>query len=119
MVYVDGFVIAVPKKNIATYRKISRIAGKVWMELGALSYVECVADDVKKGKSTSFPQAVKLKPGETVVFSWITYKSRKSRDAIMKKVMKDERIKMDMDNMPFDGKRMIFGGFKSILEFSV
>lgn len=119
MVYVDGFIVPVPKKKLAAYRKIARIAGKVWMELGALSYVECVADDVKKGKWTSFPQSVKLKPGEVVVFSWITYKSRKSRDAIMAKVMKDPRIKMDMKNMPFDGKRMIFGGFKSMMDFSV
>ena len=119
MAYVDGFIVPVPKKKLAAYRKIANKAGKIWMEYGALSYVECVADDVKKGKWTSFPQSVKLKPGEVVVFSWITYKSRKSRDAIMGKVMKDKRIKMDMNSMPFDGKRMIFGGFKSILEFSV
>jgi uncharacterized protein YbaA (DUF1428 family) len=117
MVYVDGFIVPVPKKKLAAYRKIARIAGKVWMEHGAVSYVECVADDVKKGKWTSFPQSVKLKPGEVVVFSWITYKSRKSRDTIMGKVMKDKRIKMDMKSMPFDGKRMIFGGFKTMMEF--
>jgi uncharacterized protein YbaA (DUF1428 family) len=120
MIYVDGFVVPVPKKKLAAYRKIAAMAGKIWMEYGALSYVECVADDVKKGKRTSFPRSVKLKPGEVVVFSWITYKSRKSRDTIMKKVMKDKRLEamMDPKAMPFDGKRMIFGGFKSMMEFN-
>jgi len=115
--YVDGFLVAVPKKNVAEYRKFSRKAGKVWMEHGALTYVETVADDVKPGKLTSFPQAVKLKPNEVVIFSWITYKSRKHRDAVNKKVMKDPRLAaMGPDTMPFDGKRMIWGGFKSIIE---
>ena len=119
MTYVDGFIVPVPKKKLAAYRKIARLAGKVWMEHGALSYVECVADDVKKGKRTSFPRSVKLKPTEVVVFSWITYTSRKSRDAIMDKVRKDKRLAptMNMQNMPFDGKRMIFGGFKTMMEF--
>jgi uncharacterized protein YbaA (DUF1428 family) len=97
---------------------LSRKAGKVWREYGALEYIECVADDVKSGKLTSFPQSVKLKRGETVVFSWIVYKSRAHRDRVNGKVMKDPRIAnmMDMKSMPFDGKRMIFGGFKSIVE---
>jgi uncharacterized protein YbaA (DUF1428 family) len=117
MAYVDGFVLPVPKKNIEAYRKIAQKAGKVWMEYGALDYWECVADDVKPGKTTSFPQSVKLKPGETVVFSWIVYKSRAQRDRINKKVMADPRITAmgDKGSMPFDGKRMIFGGFKSIV----
>lgn len=120
MAYVDGFLLAVPKKNLAAYRKIASKAGKIWMEYGALSYVECVADDVKPGKSTSFPQAVKLKRGETVVFSWITYKSRKARDTINAKVMKDKRLAemMNPAAMPFDGKRMIYGGFTPMLDFS-
>ncbi len=117
MAYVDGFIIPVPKKKLTAYLKLAKLAGKVWMEHGALSYVECIADDVKLGKRTSFPRSVKLKPGETVVFSWITYKSRKSRDAINAKVMKDPRMTphMDMKTMPFDGKRLIHGGFKTIL----
>lgn len=116
MTYVDGFIVPVPKKKVAAYKKIATLAGKIWMEHGALSYVEAVADDVKPGKWTSFPQSVKLKKGEVVIFAWITYKSRKSRDAVMKKVMSDKRLKMDMSSMPFDGKRMIFGGFKAIVE---
>jgi uncharacterized protein YbaA (DUF1428 family) len=118
MSYVDGFVIPLPKKKLAAYRTIAKRAGKVWMEYGALAYMECVADDVPKGKTTSFPQSVKLKPGEVVVFSYVVYKSRAERDRIMKKVMSDKRL-ADMMNpkaMPFDGKRMIFGGFKSIVE---
>ncbi len=93
---------------------MAKLACKVWMELGAIDYYECIADDVKPGKWTSFPQSVKLKKGEVVFFSWITYKSRKSRDSIMKKVMADKRFEayMDPKAMPFDGKRMIFGGFK-------
>jgi uncharacterized protein YbaA (DUF1428 family) len=115
--YVDGFVVPVPKKNIEAYRKLARKAGKVWMEHGALAFNECVADDVKKGKWTSFPRSVKLKRGETVMFSWIVYRSRKQRDRVLAKVMKDERLKSDMlSKPPFDGKRMIYGGFKSIVE---
>jgi uncharacterized protein YbaA (DUF1428 family) len=119
MTYVDGFIVPVPKKKLAAYRSMAKKAGKVWMEYGALGYVECVADDVKVGKRTSFPRSVKLKPGETVVFSWITYSSRASRDRIMDKVMKDKRLAAMMNSkaMPFDGKRMIFGGFKTFIEF--
>jgi uncharacterized protein YbaA (DUF1428 family) len=117
MSYVDGFVLPVPKKNVAAYRKMSRKAGKIWMEYGALQYMECVADDVKPGKVTSFPQSVKAKPNETVVFSWIIYKSRAARDRINKKVMADPRLSamMDPKKMPFDGMRMFWGGFKPIV----
>ena len=116
--YVDGFVVPVPKKSVEAYRRMARKAGKVWREYGALEYRECIADDVKPGKFTSFPQSVKLKPTETVVFSWIVYKSRKHRDSINAKVMKDPRLAamMDPKNMPFDGKRMFWGGFKTIVE---
>jgi uncharacterized protein YbaA (DUF1428 family) len=116
--YVDGFVVPVPKKKIEAYRQMSKKAGKVWKEYGAIDYRECVADDVKKGKVTSFPQSVKLKPNETVVFSWITYKSRKHRDRVMAKVMKDPRITGmgDIKSMPFDAKRMFFGGFTTIVD---
>jgi uncharacterized protein YbaA (DUF1428 family) len=111
--YVDGFIVPVPKKNVVAYRKLARKAGKIWKEYGALEFKECVADDVKKGKWTSFPRSVKLKPNETVFFSYIVYKSRKDRDRINAKVMKDPRLGgMDMKDMPFDGKRMIWGGFK-------
>ncbi len=119
MTYVDGFLLALPKKNLAAYKKMATVAAKVWMGYGALSYVEAVADDVKPGKLTSFPQAVKLKKGEVVVFSWITYKSRKARDSILRKVMKDKRMTPYMNDtkkMPFDGKRMVYGGFKSFVE---
>lgn len=111
--YVDGFVVPVPKKKIADYRKLARKAGKVWKKYGALEYVECIADDVKPGKWTSFPQSVKLKPDEVVWFSYIVYKSRRHRDQVNKKVMADPSFAgMDMKSMPFDGKRLIFGGFK-------
>ena len=110
--YVDGFVLPVPKKNIAAYRRLARKAGKIWREHGALEYVEAIADDVKPGKWTSFPQSVKLKPGEVVWFSWIVYKSRKHRDAVNAKVMKDKRFTNSNEPMPFDGKRMIYGGFR-------
>jgi uncharacterized protein YbaA (DUF1428 family) len=118
MKYVDGFVVPVPKKNLKAYRAMSRKAGKIWMEYGALEYIECVADDVKPGKLTSFPQSVKLKPDETVVFSWIVYKSRAQRNSINKKVMADPRLTgmMGPKSVPFDAKRMIYGGFKSIVE---
>lgn len=111
MAYVDGFLLAVPKRNREKYRKLARLGAKVWMEHGALAYVEAVADDVKPGKLTSFPQAVKLRPGEEVWFSWIVYRSRADRDRILKKVMADERLKKAGD-MPFDARRMIYGGFK-------
>jgi len=118
MSYVDGMVIPVPKKNLAKYRRMSRTCGAIWREHGALSYNECVADDVKPGKVTSFPQAVKLKPGEVVVFSWIVYNSRKERDRAMKKVMSDPRLAhlMNPKTAPFDGKRMFWGGFKPIVQ---
>lgn len=118
MPYIDGFIIAVPKKNIDAYRKISRKAGKIWREFGALDYREAVADDVQVGKVTSFPRAVKMKPDETVIFAYILYKSRRDRDRINKKVMADPRMAtmMGPDKMPFDGKRMIFGGFKTIVD---
>jgi uncharacterized protein YbaA (DUF1428 family) len=116
--YVDGFVVPVPLEKLDDYRRVSRKAGNIWREYGALEYVECVADDVKPGKVTSFPQSVKLKPGEVVVFSWITYSSRKQRDAINAKVMKDPRLAdmMDPKALPFDAKRMFFGGFKTLVE---
>lgn len=118
MSYVDGFVVPVPQKNLAAYRRMARKAGKIWREHGALEYIECVADDVKPGKLTSFPQAVKLKPDEVVVFSWIVYNSRKDRDRINKKVMSDPRLAdlMNPKALPFDGKRMFMGGFKPIIE---
>jgi uncharacterized protein YbaA (DUF1428 family) len=118
MAYVDGFVLPIPTKNLAEYKKMARVGCKVWMEHGALDYHECLADDVKPGKLTSFPQSVKLKPGEVVVFSWIVYKSRKHRDAVNKKVMADPRLAkyMSPGAMPFDGKRMFWGGFKSIVD---
>ena len=117
MKYVDGFVVPVPKKNLKAYQALARKAGKVWREYGALEYREFVADDVKPGKWTSFPQSVKLKAGEVVVFSYITYKSRAQRDRINAKVMKDPRLAgmMDAKTLPFDGKRMIYGGFKLIV----
>ena len=118
MSYVDGFLLPVPKKNLDAYRRMARKSGKVWREHGALDYVECVADDVKPGKWTSFPQAVKLKPGETVWFSWIVYKSRRHRDRVLAKVMKDKRIApmMDPKKLPFDGRRMMWGGFKVMVD---
>jgi uncharacterized protein YbaA (DUF1428 family) len=118
MPYVDGFIVAVPKKNVDAYKRMARKAGKIWKEYGALEFRECIADDVKKGKWTSFPRSVKMKPNETVVFSYIVYKSRKDRDRINAKVMKDPRLAsmMDMKDMPFDGKRMIYGGFKVLVD---
>jgi uncharacterized protein YbaA (DUF1428 family) len=118
--YIDGFVVPVPKKNLAEYRKMARLAGKICRELGALAYVEAVADDVKPGKLTSFPQSVKLKPGETVVFSYIVYKSRRERDKISAKFMGDPRMQkyMDPKTLPFDGKRMFWGGFKTIVSLA-
>ena len=118
MHYVDGFVLPLPKKNLQAYRRMAQQAGKVWREHGALDYRECIADDVKVGKLTSFPRSVKLKPGETVVFSWIVYKSRAHRDRVNAKVMKDKRLTkmMDPKSMPFDGKRMFWGGFKVMVD---
>jgi len=115
--YVDGFVVPVPKKKLQAYRRMARKAGKIWREYGALAYIECISDDVKVGKITSFPRSVKLKPAETVMFSWIVYPSRTQRDRIIKKVMADPRLAdmMDPKSMPFDGKRMIYGGFKMLV----
>ena len=115
--YVDGFVVPVPLKNLAVYRAMSRKFGKIWMQYGALQYAECMADDVKPGKVTSFPQSVKLKADETVVFAWIVYKSRKHRDSVNAKVMSDPRVVgMKPSTTPFDGKRMFWGGFKTLVE---
>ncbi len=122
MSYVDGFVLPVPKKKLAAYRRMAKKTGKVWMKLGALQYVESVADDVAVGKRTSFPRSVKLKRGEVVAFSFIVYRTKSQRDRINKKAMKmfmsDPKWKkfMDPKNMPFDGKRMFWGGFKPIVE---
>ena len=118
MSYVDGFVVPVPKKHVAAYRAMARKAGKVWREHGALEYRESMADDVKWGKRTSFPRSVKQKGNETVWFSFIVYKSRKDRDRVLVKVMKDKRLAamMDPKKMPFDGKRMIYGGFKVVVD---
>lgn len=118
MVYVDGFVVPLPKKNLKAYRAMAKKAGAVWKDHGALAYKECIADDVKVGKRTSFPRSVKLKKNETVVFSYIVYKSRADRDLCLKKVMADKRLAtmMDPKKMPFDGKRMIYGGFKTIVD---
>jgi uncharacterized protein YbaA (DUF1428 family) len=118
MAYVDGFVLPVPKRKLEAYRRMARKAGKVWMEHGALQFRECVADDVKRGKLTSFPRSVKLKAGETVFFSFIVYKSRRDRDRVNKKVMSDKRItgSMDPKSMPFDARRMIYGGFKVMVD---
>jgi uncharacterized protein YbaA (DUF1428 family) len=118
MAYVDGYVLPVPKKNLAKYRAMARKAGKIWREYGALEFRECVADDVKPGKVTSFPQAVKLKPGETVFFSYIVFKSKADRDRINAKVMKDKRLAnmMDPKAMPFDAKRMFWGGFRTLVD---
>jgi uncharacterized protein YbaA (DUF1428 family) len=114
MPYVDGFVVPVPRKKLPAYLKLARLAGKVWMEYGALEYHECVEDDVKPGKYTSFPQSVQLKKDEIVIFSWIVYKSRKDRDRINKAVMSDKRLMpMGSKDMPFDGKRLIYGGFQT------
>ena len=116
--YVDGFVLPVPKKNLQAYRRLAQKAGRIWREHGALEFRECVADDVKVGKQTSFPRSVKLKRGETVVFSYIVYKSRAHRDRVNAKVMKDPRLAkmMNPKAMPFDGRRMFWGGFKVLLD---
>lgn len=116
--YVDSFVIPVPKDRLDDYKKMARLGGKVWRDHGALEYIECIEDDAKPGKRTSFPQAVKLKPDEVVIFSYIVYPSRKARDKINALAMADKRLAkfMDPKTMPFDGKRMFWGGFKSFVE---
>jgi uncharacterized protein YbaA (DUF1428 family) len=118
MKYVDGYVLPVPKKNLAAYRRMAEKAGKVWREHGALEFRECVGDDLKTKKIKSFPSLVKPKRGETVMFSWIVFKSRAHRDAVNAKVMKDPRLAkmMDMKSMPFDFKRMAYGGFKVMVD---
>jgi uncharacterized protein YbaA (DUF1428 family) len=116
--YVDGFIVPVPKKKVKAYIKMAQAAGKAWKKYGALEYHECIADDVKVGKVTSFPRSVKRKASETVFFSYIVYKSRAHRDSVMKKIMKDPIFaNMDMKDMPFDGMRMIYGGFKPVVSF--
>lgn len=118
MSYVDGFVVPVPQKELAAYRRMARRAGTVWREHGALEYIECVADDVKPGKRTSFPQAVKLKEGEVVVFSWIIYRSKRDRNRITKLAMADPRLAAmaDPKALPFDAKRRFSGGFKILVD---
>ena len=116
MSYVDGFVLAVPKEKLDAYKAMARLGGEVWKEYGALAYVECVGDDVPYGELTSFPRAVQAKDGEIVIFSWIVYESRARRDEINAKVMADPRLKSSMTDMPFDGKRMIYGGFETFLD---
>lgn len=111
MAYVDGFIVPVPKDKIDAYKKTAELARDVWTEYGALDYKEWIADDVKPGKLTSFPQAVDLKPDEVVVFSYITYESRAHRDQVNEQVMKDPRMQTEPSTWPFDGKRMVFGGF--------
>jgi uncharacterized protein YbaA (DUF1428 family) len=118
MRYIDGFVLPVPKKNVKAYRRMARRAGKIWREHGALEYRECVGDDLNVKIGAPFPCTVKVKPGETVVFSWIAYKSRGHRDRVNAKVMKDPRITAmcDQTSMPFDVKLMVYGGFKILVE---
>lgn len=117
MSYVDGFVLPVPKTRLPEYEKLAALAGQIWREYGALEYVECVADDVQPGKLTSFPQSVMLKDDEVVIFSWIRYPSREARDEINAKVMADPRLKeMGPDTLPFDGKRMFWGGFRPLVQ---
>jgi uncharacterized protein YbaA (DUF1428 family) len=118
MAYIDGFVLPLPQKNVETYRQVARKCGAIWREHGALQFRECIADDVKPGKLTSFPQSVNLEADETVVFSWIVYESRAHRDEVNDKVMKDPRMAdmMQPASMPFDGKRMIYGGFEMLVD---
>ena len=116
MAYVDGFLVAVPKQNVEAYKDLARKAGEVWKEHGALNYVECLGDDVPYGELTSFPRAVQAKEDETVVFSWVVYRSRQDRDAIIAKGMADPRLQGDEWKSIFDGKRMIYGGFQAFLE---
>ncbi len=118
MRYVDGFVLPVPKKNLQAYRRLAQKAGKIWREYGALEYRECAGDDLAVKMGVTFPKMIKLKPGETVVFSWIVFKSRAHRDRFNAKVMKDPRIgnMCDPKDMPFDVKRMVYGGFKVLVD---
>ena len=116
MSYVDGFIIAVPKAKLDAYKAMARDAGAIWKDHGALAYVECIGDDVPYGEITSFPRAVQASEDEVVIFSWIVYPSRQVRDAVNAKVMADDRLKSHMADMPFDGKRMIYGGFETFLD---
>lgn len=118
MAYVDGFLLPIPKKNLAAYRRIAKRAGVIWRELGAVEYRECIGDDLANTWGAAFPKVAKVKPGETVVFSWVVYKSKKHRDSVNAKVMKDPRIAamMDPSKMLFDVKRMAYGGFSMIVD---
>jgi uncharacterized protein YbaA (DUF1428 family) len=113
--YVDGFVLPVPKRNMAAYRRMAAQAGKIWRDHGALDYKECVGDDLKIKMGIPFPRGIRSKPGETIVFAYIVYKSRAHRDRVNAKVMKDSRLKMPK-SMPFDVKRMLYGGFKVLID---
>lgn len=113
--YVDAFVLPIPKRNLPAYKKMSTLAGKIWMEHGAERYMECIGDDINMNFGLPFPKLVKPKKGEVIFFSFIIYKSRKQRDSVNKKVMADPRLKMDMNKMPFDMKRMTMGGFKAVV----
>lgn len=114
--YVDGFVIPVPKRKLADYRRIATLAGKIWKEHGALEYRECVGEDLKTQIALPFPRGIKAKPSEAIVFSWIVYKSRAHRDRVNAKVMKDPRLKMDETSMPFEVKRMLYGGYEVFVD---
>ncbi len=116
MSYVDGFLVPVPKARLEEYRKLATLAGSIWREHGALAYAECIGDDVPYGELTSFPRAVQAKDDEIIIFSWIRYASREHRDAVNARVMADDRLKAAMADMPFEGKRMIFGGFTVMLD---
>ena len=118
MRYVDGFVVPMPKKNLKSYTKMALLGGKIWKEHGALQYVECIGDDLAVKFGMPFPKGIKLKKGETVVFAWIVYKSKAHRDKVNAKVMKDPRLGQGMEGvpMPFDVKRMLYGGFKTIVD---
>jgi uncharacterized protein YbaA (DUF1428 family) len=115
MAYIDGFVIPVPKNRLEDYKAQATLCTQVWKEYGALTSVECVGDDVSHGTVTSFPRAVQAKDDEVIIFSWIVYESRASRDAVMEKIMADPRMKDMMQSQAFDAKRMIFGGFEPFL----
>jgi uncharacterized protein YbaA (DUF1428 family) len=119
MTYVDGFVIPIPKKNVPKYVKLAKLASRVWMDHGALQYVEAIGEDLKTSHGLPFPKALRLKPSETVVFAWITYESKAHRDRVNAKVMKDPRLLESIEKaktMPFDMKRMQHGGFKAVVE---
>src|SRR5574342_1323894 len=117
MEYVDGYVLPVPKKNLQAYRRLAQKAGRIWREHGALEFRECVGEDLDVKMGVPFPRRIKLKPGETVLFSWIVFKSRAHRDRVNAKVWKDPRIaKQDPESMPFDAKRMVYGGFEILVD---